>query len=91
MPITKSAKKAAKQALSREERNRGNRTKVKTFVKKVLVLSKTDVNEAKKVLPKAFSVIDTASKKNLMHKNTAARKKSRLARVVAAAEKVEKK
>jgi small subunit ribosomal protein S20 len=87
MPVTKSARKAARQALGRTERNKGTKSQLKTFVKKVLELSKTDVSEAKKVLPKAYSVIDKASKKNIIHKNNAARKKSRLARVVANAEK----
>lgn len=86
MPITKSAKKAARQAISRTERNKSTTTQVKTFMKKILTLSKTDVEGAKKVLPKAYSVIDTACKKNILHKNNADRKKSRLARTIAAAE-----
>ena len=86
MPITKGAKKAARQALSRTERNKSTSTQVKTFMKKVLTLSKTDVEGAKKVLPKAYSVLDTACKKNLLHKNNVDRKKSRLARCIAAAE-----
>jgi len=82
MPVTKSAKKKMKQDIVRTERNQSVRTKLKSFMKKVIVLSKTDKAEAKKLLPKAFSVIDTASKKNLIHKNNAARKKSRLAKLV---------
>jgi len=82
MPITKSAIKAAKQAKKREARNKSLKTKMKTFIKKVLVLSKDNVDEAKKVLPKAYSVIDTASKKNIIHPNNAARKKSQLAKAV---------
>lgn len=83
MPVTKSAKKKARQALAHFERNKGIRTQLKTYVKKVLVLSKTDLDGAKKLLPLAYSVIDTASKKNIIHDNTAARKKSLLARAVA--------
>jgi small subunit ribosomal protein S20 len=83
MPVTRSAKKKARQAIVRTERNKGWRTKLKTFMKKVQVLSKTNVEDAKKLLPEAYSVIDTACKKNLIHKNNAARKKSLLARVVA--------
>ncbi len=82
MPVIRSAKKKARQAVKREERNQGTRTKVKTFVKKVLVLSKTKAEEAQKLLPEAFSVIDTAAKKNLLHKNNAARKKALLSRAV---------
>ena len=86
MPITKSAKKAMRQTYSRTERNKATRTKVKTYMKKVLVLSKTDPEKAKKVLPTAYKVIDTACKKNALHKNNANHKKSRLAKAVGAAE-----
>jgi small subunit ribosomal protein S20 len=83
MPVTRSAKKKARQAIVRTERNKGWRTKLKTYMKKVTVLSKSNVEDAKKLLPEAYSVIDTACKKHLIHKNTAARKKSLLARTVA--------
>ncbi len=86
MPITKSAKKAMRQAATRTERNKGTKTKLKTYMKKVMVLSKTDIEGAKKMLPEAYSVIDTACKKNLLHKNNASRKKSKLARTIKAAE-----
>lgn len=82
MPIIKSAKKKARQALKHYERNKGVRTQVKTFIKKILVLSKDKPEEAKKLLPKAFSVIDTACKKKLLPKNNAARKKARLSRLI---------
>ena len=83
MPVIKSAKKKARQALTHRERNQATRTKVKTFIKKVVTLSKSNVEEAKKLLPEAYSVIDTASKKNVLHRNNASRKKSLLARIVA--------
>ena len=41
-------------------------------------------DEALKLLPKVYKVIDTAAKKNIIHKNNAARKKSLYARMVAA-------
>lgn len=85
MPVIKSAKKKARQAIRHEIRNQAWRTKLKTFYKKIQVLSKTKPEEAVKLLPEAFSVVDTACKKHLIHKNNAARKKSFLARTVAAA------
>ncbi len=85
MPVIKSAKKKARQAKRHEERNQGMRTKVKTFMKKIIESSKSNPEEAKKLLPEAYSVMDTACKKHLLPKNTASRRKSRLARVVAAA------
>lgn len=75
-----------RQAATRTERNKGTKTKLKTYMKKVMVLSKTDIEGAKKMLPEAYSVIDTACKKNLLHKNNASRKKSKLARTIKAAE-----
>lgn len=84
MPIIKSAKKKARQALTHYDRNQATRTKVKTYMKKVLTLSKAKPEDAQKLLSEAFSVIDTASKKHILHPNNAARKKSRLARAVAA-------
>lgn len=83
MPIIKSAKKKARQAVTHYVRNQATRTKVKTYMKKVLTLSKSKPDEAKKLLNEAYSVIDTAAKKHLLHANNAARKKSRLARAVA--------
>jgi small subunit ribosomal protein S20 len=83
MPVIKSAKKKARQDIKREARNKGLRTQVKTFLKKVTELSKTNKDEAAKLLPKAYKVLDTAAKKNLIHKNNAANKKSLLARSVA--------
>ncbi len=80
MPVIRSAKKKARQALKHLERNKGLRTEVKTYMKKVVTLSKTNPEEAKKILPLAYSVIDTAAKKHLLHKNNAAHKKSLLAR-----------
>lgn len=91
MPITKSAKKAMRQTQTRTERNKGTRTRVKTFMKKVMELSKTQPEEAEKLLPTAYKHIDTAAKKNQLHKKTAARRKSRLARMVAAAKAGKKK
>ncbi len=83
MPIIKSAKKKARQALTHYDRNQATRTKVKTYMKKVLTLSKSKPEDAKKLLPEAYSVIDTACKKHIIHKNNAAHKKSLLARSVA--------
>ena len=82
MPVIKSAKKQMRKALKRTERNKGTKTQVKTFMKKVMDLSKTNKEEAKKLLPKAFKVIDTAAKKKVLHKNNAARKKSLLYRSI---------
>lgn len=82
MPITKSAKKAMRQAEARKERRKPFKSRLKTEVKNILVLAKKDPDKAKKALPLAYKVIDIASKKNIIHKNNANRKKSRLALMV---------
>lgn len=87
MPIIKSAKKRVKQAEKRRERNYELRSKVKTHYKKVLVLAKEGKKaEAEKMMQLAYKLIDTADKKNILHKNNAARKKSRMAIAVAKSE-----
>lgn len=88
MPVIKSAKKQMRQAIKRKARNLPLKSEVKTLMKKGLKLIKEGkLEEIKKVLPHIYSVIDTACKNHLLHKNTAARKKSRLALALAALEK----
>ena len=81
MPITKSAKRAL----------RGSSKKKKSNVQKKIVLKKTKkdflklieggkIEEAKKMLPKAYKLLDKAAKVNLIKKNRAAREKSKLAK-----------
>jgi small subunit ribosomal protein S20 len=41
-----------------------------------------DITEAKKILSTAFAALDKAAKKNIIHKNNASRRKSRLAKLV---------
>jgi small subunit ribosomal protein S20 len=84
MPIIKSAKKRMKQAEKRRLKNLPVRSSMKTHMKKVLLLTKEGKKEeAEKLLPATYKVIDTAAKKNIIHSNNAARKKSRLARTIA--------
>ncbi|PIZ75097.1 30S ribosomal protein S20 [Candidatus Peregrinibacteria bacterium CG_4_10_14_0_2_um_filter_38_24] len=85
MPVIQSAKKQMRQSLKKRERNTPVRTELKSVFKKMLQFIKDGkIEEAEKFMTKAYSVIDTAAKKNLIHKNNAARKKSRLARNLAA-------
>lgn len=82
MPITKSAKKAMRVAKRKTEIRKPFKSKLKTMVKKVVETAKKDKAAAAKILPEAFKTIDTAAKKNIIHKNNASRKKSRLAKLV---------
>ena len=81
MPRTKSAKKAMRQTKTRTERNRAQRSQLRNAVKKVRSAGTAD--EAAKAFEAAQKVLDRAGRKNLIHRNTAARQKSRLAKAVA--------
>jgi small subunit ribosomal protein S20 len=84
MPIIKSAKKRVKQSTKRQNRNYPLRSEMKTYIKKFLLAVKEGKKEeAEKLLQKTYKIIDTAAKKNIIHKNNAARKKSRLAKALA--------
>lgn len=79
----KSALKRARQNEVRRLRNKSIRTRVKTAVKTVrTVASRDDHEQAVQELNLAQSVIDKAAKKGTIHKRTAARKISRLTKVV---------
>jgi small subunit ribosomal protein S20 len=86
MPNIASAKKRAKQAIVRTERNTARKSAVKTALKKVLVaLDQKDIESAKKLLRDAESQVARAKGKGVIHHNTAARTIGRLATRVAAA------
>ncbi len=88
MAHTKSAKKRIRQNERDRLANKAKKSAMKTFTKKVLAaVSAGDLEGAKKVLPLAMKKIDKAAKTHVIHKNTAARKKSKVCRAVAALEK----
>ena len=82
MPITKSAKKAIRGSLRKKAANDRNKRSMKEAMKTVEKTAKTDKSEASKSLASAYAAIDKAAKKGIIKKNTAARKKSRLSRLV---------
>jgi len=78
-----SAIKRARQNEKRRLRNLQIRSTVKSSVKKVRVsIEKKDLEGAQKALSKAIPLIQKASSKGVLHKNTTARKISRLTREV---------
>jgi small subunit ribosomal protein S20 len=80
----KSALKRARQNLKRRERNKTVRTRVKSVVKAVLAAATGKAAEVstRETLIAAQSVIDKAVKKGVLHKRTAARKISRLSKLI---------
>lgn len=81
MAITSSAKKAHRVSLRKSVFNARRADAVRKITKEIkqLVAAKK-VSEAKVLLSKAYKAIDKASKMNTLHKNTASRKKSQIAR-----------
>jgi len=83
MPITKSAKKALRQAKRRTIRNLKRKEAYKEIIKKIKKLKISGkIDEALKILPSAYKAIDKAAKTGVIKKNTASRKKSLLAKLL---------
>jgi small subunit ribosomal protein S20 len=79
MANTPQAKKRAKQAEKSRVRNAGQRSNLRTFIKKVLAAVRAgDKEQAQAAFKTAVPIIDSAVTKGLIHKNKAARSKSRL-------------
>ena len=80
MPKLKSSRKRLRQNLRARARNRASRSILRTTLKKVR--SAPGKEEALSALPEAVSVLDRSVKKGILHRNTAARVKSKLVRQV---------
>lgn len=80
MAITKSAKKAHRQALRRKAFNDGRKKALRVALKAVRLAGKGDT----KAVAQAYKAIDKAAKRGLIKKNTAARRKSKVARMLKA-------
>ena len=79
MANIKSAKKRVLVAKRNEERNVAFKSSIKTAVKKALALANAEDKEAlNAALSKVYQLCDKAVSKGILHKNTTARKKSRL-------------
>lgn len=90
MPNIKSVKKDVIRSRQRQLRNQATKSRIKTFVKKTNTAIASGVAEAiTKVISETASVVDKAAKRGIIHKNAAARRKSRLMRRAALALKSE--
>ncbi len=87
MPNHKSSEKRMRQTEKRRVVNRINRGRLRTGIKGLRsALEAGDANQLNEMLPQTISLIDKAVQKGVIHRNAAARYKSRLtARVNAAA------
>ena len=85
MANTKSAKKMVRKIERRTERNRDQRSRMRTFIRRVEeAVVAGDKGEAVEALRIAQPAIARAGQKGLMHKRTASRKVSRLSKSVSA-------
>lgn len=79
-----SAIKRNRQALTRRQRNRSHRSRMRTSVKALRqAIAEGDADTAKQLLPGTLHLLDTTAQKGAIHRNVAARTKSRLERAVA--------
>ena len=83
MPITSSAKKALRASKKKRVFNQRRKDTLAGTVKKLKkFVSDKNTQEAMKLLAQAYQAIDKAAKTNLIKKNAASRKKSRLAKLI---------
>lgn len=81
----KSAKKRIRQTIRRTATNRARTSRIRTFIKRVeTAIAKGDALEARQALQVAAPEIQRSVHKGIMHRNTAARKISRLSQRVKA-------
>ncbi len=79
------ARKRARQSIKRRARNVSQRSELRTAVKSVRkAIAAGDKAAAQKVFSESMSVIDSISDKKIIHKNKAARHKSRLSAAIKA-------
>jgi small subunit ribosomal protein S20 len=86
MPTTTSAKKRLRQNVKRRDRNRGVKSMLKTQVRKVReAVAAKNVTAAEAELRITTKKLDQAASKNIIHRNKAARTKSRLQHLIKSA------
>ncbi len=85
MANTAQARKRARQSVARNKHNASMRSMMRTYIKRVRqAIDAGDKETAQTAYRKATSVIDRVADKNIIHKNKAARHKSRLAAAIKA-------
>jgi small subunit ribosomal protein S20 len=87
MANTKQAKKRAAQNVRRRERNRSVVTKVRHAVRDIRKAAEAGVDNAQEMFGTVVSDLDRAVRKGVLHRNTAARLKSRVSKGLAKAKK----
>lgn len=84
MANTKSAEKRNRQNTQNRLRNRAQRSRLRTAIKRLRsAVAGKDASQASELLPQTLGIIDQVAQKKVIHPNTASRYKSRLAKHVA--------
>jgi len=83
MANTRSAKKRVRSSLRKRVHNRGTRSAAKTLVQRARRLTGQANPATNEEVRRAISALDKAAEKGILHGNNAARRKSRLMRVLA--------
>jgi small subunit ribosomal protein S20 len=84
VPNIKSVKKDVIRSRQRRLRNQAVKSQIKTFVKKAqTTIAEGQAEPIATILSQTASIVDKAAKRGIIHKNTAARRKSRLMRAAA--------
>ena len=79
MANTSQARKRVRQAEKRRQQNMGQRSTVRTAIKQAVIATQSgDKDRAAESLKAATPIIDSMARKGIIHKNKAARHKSRL-------------
>ena len=76
MPVSASAKKALRRDRAREAVNKPIRSRMHN------VLRQASEEQSPEIIPQVYSIVDRAAKKHIIHKNKAARLKSRIQRTI---------
>ena len=83
MANIKSAEKRTRQSITRNARNRSQRSRMRGAVKSVrAAVEAGDQAKAEELLTATISLVDATAQKGVIHRNAAARTKSRLTRAV---------
>lgn len=80
MPNIKSAKKRVKVIATKTARNKAAKSALRTAIKKAYYAVDTDADNKTEAVRLAIKKIDQATAKGILHKNTAARRKSALSK-----------
>ncbi|MBF0489687.1 MAG: 30S ribosomal protein S20 [Candidatus Omnitrophica bacterium] len=84
MPQRRTAIKELRKNHTRRMRNLDVKTDLKKTVKSFVAVASTDKTKATDLLKNLYKKMDKAAKRNVLHKKTAARRKSRFAKLLAA-------